>query len=164
MSFKKKSAQKEQILLNCVASLFPLQFNYLMLNQLMDLTPYTHTHTRTHIHTDTHKLFFPTHHLWESNGEWERKQCKQYIQQFWIETTLKVLLVFPDRLHLLAITLFLLHLSSFPDFPGSSDGKVSAYNARDPGSVPGSGRSPGVGNGNPLQYSCLENPMDKGAW
>ena len=49
-------------------------------------------------------------------------------------------------------------------FPGSSDGEASAYNAGDPGSIPGSGRSPGEGNGNPLQYSCLENPMDRGAW
>ena len=49
-------------------------------------------------------------------------------------------------------------------FPGGSDGKVSAYNAGDPGSIPGSRRSPGEGNGNPLQYSCLENPMDGGAW
>ena len=44
------------------------------------------------------------------------------------------------------------------------DGKVSAYNAGDQGSVPGSGRSPGEGNSNPLHYSCLENPMDGGAW
>ena len=50
------------------------------------------------------------------------------------------------------------------DFPGGSDGKASAYNAGDPGSIPGSGRSSGEGNGNPLQYSCLENPMDRGAW
>ena len=50
------------------------------------------------------------------------------------------------------------------NFPGGSDGKASAYNAGDPGSVPGSGRSPGEGNGSPLQYSCLENPMDRGAW
>ena len=50
------------------------------------------------------------------------------------------------------------------DFPGGSDGKVSAYNARDLGSIPESGRSPREGNGNPLQYSCLENPMDGGAW
>ena len=50
------------------------------------------------------------------------------------------------------------------DFPGGSDGKVSAYNAGDPGSIPGLGRSPGEGNGNPLQYSCLENPLDEGAW
>ena len=42
--------------------------------------------------------------------------------------------------------------------------KVSASNAGDPGSVPGSGRSPAEGNGNPLQYYCLENPMDGGAW
>ena len=49
-------------------------------------------------------------------------------------------------------------------FPGGSDGKGSAYNAGDPGSIPGSGRSPGEGNGNPLQYSSLENPMDGGAW
>ena len=49
-------------------------------------------------------------------------------------------------------------------FPGGSDGKASAYNVGDLGSIPGSGRSPGEGNGNPLQYSCLENPMDGGAW
>ena len=46
-------------------------------------------------------------------------------------------------------------------FPGSSDGKESACNARDPGLIPGSGRSPGERNGNPLQYSCLENSMDR---
>ena len=49
-------------------------------------------------------------------------------------------------------------------FPSSSNGKESACNAGDPGSIPGSGRSPGEGNGNPLQYSCLENPVDRGAW
>ena len=49
-------------------------------------------------------------------------------------------------------------------FPGGSEVKVSAWNAGDPGSIPGSGRSPGEGNGNPLQYSCLENPMEGGAW
>ena len=47
---------------------------------------------------------------------------------------------------------------------GGSDGKASAYNVGDPGSIPGSGRSPGEENGNPLQYSCLGNPMDRGAW
>ena len=50
------------------------------------------------------------------------------------------------------------------DFPGGSDGKASAYNGGDPGSIPGSGRSPGEGNGTPLQYSCLENPMEGEAW
>ena len=47
---------------------------------------------------------------------------------------------------------------------GGSDGKVSAQNAGDPGSIPGLGRSPGEENGNPLQYSCLENSMRGGAW
>ena len=50
------------------------------------------------------------------------------------------------------------------DFPGVSDSKASTYNEGDPGSIPVSGRSPGEGNGNPLQYSCLENPMDDGTW
>ena len=50
------------------------------------------------------------------------------------------------------------------DFPGGSDGKASAYNAGDLGSIPGLGRCSGEGNGNPLQYSCLGNPMDRGAW
>ena len=49
-------------------------------------------------------------------------------------------------------------------FPGNSDSKESAHNVGDQGLIPGSGRSPGEGNGNPLQYSCLENPMDRGAW
>ena len=48
--------------------------------------------------------------------------------------------------------------------PAGSDGKESACNAGDPGSIPGLGRSPGEGNGNPLQYSCLEYPMDREAW
>ena len=52
----------------------------------------------------------------------------------------------------------------FIDFPGGSDGEASAYNAGDPGSIPGLGRSPGEGNGNPLQYPCLENLLDKGGW
>ena len=50
------------------------------------------------------------------------------------------------------------------DFPGGSDGKASVYNVGDMGSIPGLGRFPGEGNGNPLHYSCLENPMDGGAW
>ena len=52
----------------------------------------------------------------------------------------------------------------FANFPGGSDGKASVYNAGDPGSSPGLGRSPGKGNGNPLQYYCLENPVDRRAW
>ena len=51
----------------------------------------------------------------------------------------------------------------YKGFPGGSDSKESACNVEDPGSIPGLGRSPGEGNGNPLQYSCWENPMDRGA-
>ena len=49
-------------------------------------------------------------------------------------------------------------------FPGGLDGKASAYNAEDLGSIPGLGRSPGEGNGNPLQFPCLENLLDGGTW
>ena len=49
-------------------------------------------------------------------------------------------------------------------FPGGSGGKEFACNAGSPGSIPGSRKSPAEGNGNPLQYSCLKNPMDRGAW
>ena len=59
---------------------------------------------------------------------------------------------------------FLLQVYYPRDFPGGSDGKVSAYKAGDLGLIPGSGRSSGEGNGTPLQYSCLENPMDGRAW
>ena len=60
----------------------------------------------------------------------------------------------------------MLLLNSYIDrgFPGGSGVKASACNAGDPGSVPGLGRSPGEGNSNPFQYSCLENSMDRGAW
>ena len=50
------------------------------------------------------------------------------------------------------------------DFPRGSDDKAPAYNAGDPGSIPGLGRFPGEGNGSPLQHSCLKNPMDRGTW
>ena len=67
---------------------------------------------------------------------------------------------------------FMIHLKNFKkyfpiqnfDFPGGSEGKATVYNVRDLGLIPGLGRFPGEGNGNPLQYSCLENPMDGGAW
>ena len=57
-----------------------------------------------------------------------------------------------------------LRVSQGRGFPGDSDGKESACNAEDLGSVSGSGRSPGERNGYPLQYSCLENSMDRGTW
>ena len=52
----------------------------------------------------------------------------------------------------------------YRDIPGGSDSSASVYNVGDPGSIPGSGSSPGEGNGNPLQYYCLENPMDRGIY
>ena len=63
-----------------------------------------------------------------------------------------------------ATMMLLRKLKVFEGFPGSSDGKESACNSGDPGSIPGSGKSPGGGNGNSLQYSCLENPIDRRAW
>ena len=62
------------------------------------------------------------------------------------------------------IMTFIHPLRSLEGFPGGSEIKASAHNVGDPGSIPGSGRSPGEGNGNPLQYSCFENPMDRGGW
>ena len=56
------------------------------------------------------------------------------------------------------------HISLYFDFPGGSDGKASVPQCGRPGFDPWVGKFPGEGNGNPLQYSCLENPMDRGAW
>ena len=58
----------------------------------------------------------------------------------------------------------MMYVNIFLGFPSSTDGKESACNAGDSGSIPGWGRSPGEWNGNPLQYSCLENSVDRGAW
>ena len=66
----------------------------------------------------------------------------------------------PDGITVLYIYM---HIYIYMGFPGGSDGKTSACNAGDPGLIPGLGRSPGEGNGNPLQHSCLENPIDGGA-
>ena len=64
----------------------------------------------------------------------------------------------------LASATFVLDYGEYVGFPGGSDGKVSACNVGNLGSIPGLGRCPGEGNGNPLQYPCLENPMDRRAW
>ena len=69
-----------------------------------------------------------------------------------------MLMLTPLHLIILSYVVYLI------GFPGGSDGKESTYNVGDPGSMPGSGRSPEEGHDNPLQYSCLENPMDGGAW
>ena len=73
---------------------------------------------------------------------------------------------FLDEISSLSLSIFSsisLHLQ-LRNFPGGTDGKASAYNERDPGSIPRLGRSFGEGNGNPLQYSCLRNPIDGEAW
>ena len=57
-----------------------------------------------------------------------------------------------------------MYVYMYKGFAGGSEARVSAGNVGDPGSTPGSGRSPGAGNGNPLRYSCLENPMNGEAW
>ena len=62
------------------------------------------------------------------------------------------------------IYIYVLQAYVYTGFPGGSDSKASAYNAGDLDSIPGSGRTPGEGNGNPLQYSCLKNSMNGGAW
>ena len=67
-------------------------------------------------------------------------------------------------LFILFSTYYLLNTYHLLGFPGGSNGKASVCNAGDLGSIPGLGRSPGEGNGSPLQYSCLENPMDCRAW
>ena len=67
-------------------------------------------------------------------------------------------------MYLLYMVYILLNYSIYAGFPGSPDGKESACSVGDLGLIPGLRRSPGEGNGYPLQYSCLENPMDRGAW
>ena len=87
---------------------------------------------------------------------WHSPQCKIIAL---LVTSLWIIRVFWKRV--------LNHFSSLHSpstFPGSSDGKASAHNAGDLGSIPGWRRSPGEGKGNPSQYSCLENPTDQGAW
>ena len=71
----------------------------------------------------------------------------------------------PPNLEKLYIYIYIyLHIIKVGGFPGGSDGKEYTCYERDLGLIPGSGRSPGEGNGNPLQDSCLRNPMDRQAW
>ena len=69
-----------------------------------------------------------------------------------------------DRIKTQTLVLLILHIAIFMGFLRGSDGKEFACNAGNPGAISGSGRSPGKGHGNSLQYSCLENSMDRGAW
>ena len=88
--------------------------------------------------------------------------AKFYIPTNSEQATSKRVFPYPSQ-HSLSCRLFLL-VAILGDFPGGSDGRESACNAGDLGSIPGLGISPGEGKGYPLQYSCLENSMDRGAW
>ena len=97
---------------------------------------------------------FSLKRLIEAYNAREKNQYSVYLSKLGVscqidEVVLPILIFFP--------------LSLF-GFPGGSEDKASACNAGNPGLIPGLGRSPGEGNGNPLQYSCLENPMDRGVW
>ena len=91
--------------------------------------------------------------------DWNSKKRKN--QYDWACLYLQFWYCFPPWSFVLALIWFLLLPKK--GFPGGSGSKASACNAGDLSWIPGSGRSPGEGNGNPLQYSCLENPMDRGA-
>ena len=104
---------------------------------------YTYIHTHVHAHTNirvcVHIYIFPSN-------------C------------FKILHGFNHHNHLLLQILNVLYSTFLLGVPGGSLSKESACNTGDPGLISGLGRSPGERNGNPLQYSCLENPMDRGAW
>ena len=92
-------------------------------------------------------------------------KCSLGISNFLEEiSSLSHSIVFLDFFALITKEGFLISPFYALDFPGGSDGKAYVYNVGDPSSSPGSGRSPGEGNDNPLQDSCLENPIDKGTW
>ena len=119
-------------------------------------------------------LFFGPHH--KSRGIWSLKQGwntfpDETLSHFPTSVVAQIkhwtAKETPDQIFLFVsnqLFLILLPHSDKRGFPGGSDGKESVYNAGDPGSTPGLGRSPGEGNGSSRQYSCLENPMDRGAW
>ena len=89
------------------------------------------------------------------------------LKQFWqrIQNCSSPMFKFAQNICLSLPSWFFLNTySTWLGFPGGSEVKASASNVGDLGSIPGLGRSPGKGNGNPLRYSCLENPMDGGAW
>ena len=98
-----------------------------------------------------------------------KKECEKAALKLNIQKT-KIMASSPiiswqiDGKRMETVTDFVLGGSKITAFPGGSEDKASACHAGDLGLIPGLGRSPGEGNGNPLQYSCLENSMDRGAW
>ena len=105
-------------------------------------------------------LFLEVSFMDSAVGARERERGWSVLFSFLFGSIFIFTLIFPS---LLTQPHFSSLLTPLCDFLGGSDRKASAYNVGDPGSIPGLGRSPGEGNSNPLQYSCLENPMDRGA-
>ena len=92
---------------------------------------------------------------------WTRFRVEKWVDhELWLQVQ-KITCTFSDPNRFL-VFYYIIPLNV--GFPGGSEGKASAHNGGDPCSTPGSRRSPGEGNGNPLQYSCLKNSMDRGAW
>ena len=90
---------------------------------------------------------------------WLLRACEgQGAMAKWIQLEPPLILIIPLFVHPVLFAFLFLHP------PATPVGKESACSAGDLGSIPGLGRCPGEGNGNPLQYSCLENPIDRGAW
>ena len=109
----------------------------------------------------THLLIFMLHHTCLCSAPLHVYHC--CVLSLACETHITCILVNGFKLFLLKVGQKLPLSTGFWASPGGSDDKESACNAGDPGSSPGLGRSPGERNGNPLQYSCLDNPMDQGA-
>ena len=127
--------------------------------------PYTQTHTHRHTHTHTHTHTHPS--LYQAQKDYSKSLETLIIEESESEVTQSCVTL---RSHGLQFTRLLCPWD-FPGkstgvgegFPGGLEGKASTYSVGGLGLIPESGRSPGEGNGNPLQYSCLENPMDGGA-
>ena len=97
--------------------------------------------------------------LQEHNAQWEKQHIKEHRVCDPADVN-RPLSIYSQNNDLYTLN----RLYGIVGFPGGSDGKESGHNEGDPGSIPGSRRSPWIGNGNPLQYPCLENSVDRGAW
>ena len=100
---------------------------------------------------------------------WKQKYTNQWIFRYKTHVSLESnyktnLIVWYLSLYLYVIYRYIWEIYIYIGFPGGSDGKEGSWNARDLNMIPGLGRSPWKGNGNPLQFSCMENSMDSGSW
>ena len=111
--------------------------------------------TRVQTHVSFVSCISGSLYHWDSGKPW-----KPFFRNMLKSPLKKEVIMWQISWFILSLLIFIPYM----DFPGGSDSKASDYNAGDPVSIPRSGRSPGEGNGNPLQYSCLENPMEGGSW